>query len=71
MPYNPRGAFTRLETIGCRSGTAFSDSHVSSMICQADKIAIVEIKDEPVTINRIYFIIIFMINLRFSDLIGR
>lgn len=37
MPYNPRGAFTRLETIGCRSGVAFSDLGVPSMTRQTDK----------------------------------
>lgn len=37
MPYNPRGAFTRLETIGCRSGVAFSKSRVALMTRQAGK----------------------------------
>lgn len=71
MPYNPRGAFTRLETIGCRSSAAFSDLHVPSMTCQADKSRNRPDKDEPVIINRIYFVILFIINLRFSDSIGR
>jgi len=37
MPYNPRGAFTRLETIGCRSGVAFSKPRVPLMTRQAGK----------------------------------
>lgn len=38
MPYNPRGAFTRLETIGCRSGVAVSDPGVPSITRQTDKV---------------------------------
>lgn len=74
MPYNPCGAFTRLETIGCCSGIAFSDLLVPSMSYQAGKRrnACVIIKRTGVSswTSLAFAVIFFVYDLRLGGSIG-